>query len=94
MFLDHVDSFSKFLKFFVRKYCLPLLNKGPKHCFCRFLKNTVLCEFSLLKLFNIYILYIFLLLFKLWQKPLCQKATKVPNYEGAPSLNVKSLRKF
>ena len=51
MFLDHVDSFGKFLKLFVQKHFFfyPNLKKVPEHWFCRFLKNTVPCEFPLLK---------------------------------------------
>ena len=47
MFLDHVDSLGKFLKFL------------SKNIFNRFLKNTVPCEFPLLKLYNFYILISF-----------------------------------
>ena len=57
-FLDHVDSFGKFVKFFVEKHFFTLVQKRrPKHCFCHFLKNTVPCGFSLLKLHNYHILY-------------------------------------
>ena len=39
MFLDHVDSFGKFLKFFVQKlFFLPLFKKGGQ--------NTILATFS------------------------------------------------
>ena len=55
MFLDHVDSFGKFLKFFPTHFFFyPGYKKGPKHCFCRFLKNTVPFEYPLLKLCNFY----------------------------------------
>ena len=93
MFLDHVNSFGKFLKFFVQKhFFLPLLKKKrekkkeQEHCVCRFLKNTVPCEFLLLKLCNFHILY--LISFKVMTKTISTKS-----YPGT-KLNVKSRRKF
>ena len=56
MFLDHVDSFGKFVKYLSKNIFLPLFKKGgPEHCFCHFLKS-VPYEFPLLKLYNFYIL--------------------------------------
>ena len=56
--LDRLDSFCKFLKllFCPKTLFYPCLKKRPEHCFCRFLKNTVPCEFPLLKLYNFYII--------------------------------------
>ena len=82
MFLDHVDSFGKFLKFLcptrgVQKHILPLLKKGgPQHWFCRFLRNTVPCEFPLIK----YVPY--LISFQVMTKQFSKKATRVLNYKG------------
>ena len=83
-FLDHIDSFGKFLKFFVLKhfFFLPLLTKGPKRCFCRFLKNAVPCEFPMLKLCNfIYILYLFS--FQLMTKTIFAKSYPGTKLRGA-----------
>ena len=54
MCIDHIDSFGNFLKFFVQKHFCTLFKKrgGAEHCFCHFLKNTVPCEFLLLKLYK------------------------------------------
>ena len=85
MFLDHVDSFGKFLKFcFVQEHFFTLLENGSKHSFCCFLKNTVPCEFPLLKLYNF--IYLTLLIFKL-TKQFLRKATPLPNCEGGSILN-------
>ena len=35
MFLDHVDSFGNFLKFFVQKHFLPVLKKLAKAAFSK-----------------------------------------------------------
>ena len=50
-------SFGKCLKFLPKhNFFFTLVKKrGPKHCFCHFLKNTVPSEFPLLKLYNFYI---------------------------------------
>ena len=87
MFLDHVDSFDKFLIFFFfffffwsKKTFLPLLKKGPEHCFCCFLKNTVPCEFPLLKLYNFCIFD--LIGFQVMTRTILTKSYPVPNYEG------------
>ena len=53
--LDHANSFGNFLS----KTLFTLVKKrGPEHCFCRFLKNTVPSEFLLLKLYIFYIHYL------------------------------------
>ena len=79
--LDHANSFGNSLS---KNIFLPLLKKrGPEHCFCRFLKNTVPCEFLLLKLYIF--IYFTLLVFKLWQKVFSQKVT--PVYEQSPIIN-------
>ena len=81
MFLDHVDSFGKFLKFFVQKTFLPLLKKKvPEHRFCCFLKNTVPCEFPLLKLYNFCIFS--LIGFQVMTRTIFIKSYPVTNYEG------------
>ena len=84
MILDHVDSFDKFSKFLPKHFFYPCKKKmGPKHCFCRFLKNTVPCEFPFLKLHNFYILH--LLSFQVI-KTVFTKSYPVPNYEGVTIL--------
>ena len=55
-----------------------------QNTFCRFLKNTVTCEFPCQNC--IPFIYFTLLVFKFWQKQFSQKATPVPNYEGVTIL--------
>ena len=77
MFLDHVDNFGIF--FFSQTNIFNLV-RGPEHCFCCFLKNTVPCEFPLLKLYNFCIFY--LIGFQVMTRTIFIKSYPVPNYEG------------
>ena len=79
MFLDHVNSSGKFLKFLSKNIFTLVKKEGQNTAFAVFSKNTVPCEFLLLKLCNFDILY--LISFKVWQKlaQFSQKATPVPN---------------
>ena len=87
---------SKFLKFLPKYiFLLPLLKKGAKTLFFRFLKNTVPCEFFLLKLYNFNILYLISFLFMI------KKSIFTKNYPGtklrgwpAPSLKVNLAENF
>ena len=88
MFLDHVDSFGKFWSFFWPKNIFTLVKKKvPEHCFCCFLKNTVPCEFPLLKLYNFCIFY--LIGFQVMTRTIFTKSYPVPNYEGGRSTILK-----
>ena len=79
MFLDHVDSFGKFLIFFFQKTFLHLLKKWGQHTvFAAFSKNTVLCEFPLLYKFCIF----YLIGFQVMTRTIFTKSYPVPNYEG------------
>ena len=96
MFLEHVDNFGKFLKFFVKKKKkkkIPLLKKGARTLFfCRFLENAVPCRFSLLKFYNFYIFY--LTDSQVMTKTIFTKSYHGTKYKGGTSLKAKSRRKI
>ena len=50
MFLDHIDSFGKFLNFLPKHIFFTLAKKRVKTLFCCFLKNTVSLWISLAKI--------------------------------------------